>query len=464
MARRCRSGFRENSVSFRLSRPTSRSRGGSWRPAGLIAVALALDTSVASAQTVSDTVRLTLTQARSLAGQANPELLAARLDTAVARGELRQAGILPFNPSADVLGAAGGNGGEAGLTQELELFGQRRARLRVGRAGVERAAATIANATRLTVAEVDRSFYRLASAARRRALAEEVLILNERLQYIAQRQLSAGEISRLELNLAIVELGRSRARSLAARREQEQLSIELLRALGRPQGTPIVAQLDSTSPRSTPADTGRAGGVAPSAGTAGASLNVDSLTALALARRPDLAAGQAAVQQAQASVALARREALPNLIARAAIEPRADGGGQVVRPGIGITLPFLNRNQGVVQARRAAARQAELTRAALVARVRSEVATAVQAYESAASEVQTLESTVLVPARQNRQLVEIAFREGKVGLPELLLIRNQASDAELEYWAAWLAEREALATLAESTGENLTPQSRGTTP
>lgn len=429
-----------------------------------MAVALALDTSAVSAQSVSDTVRLTLTQARSLAQQANPELLAARLDTAVARGELRQAGIPAFNPSADVLGAAGGNGVEAGLTQQLELFGQRRARVRAGRAGVARAAATVANATRLTFGEVDRSFYRLASAARRRALAEEVLALNERLQDIAQRQLGAGEISRLELNLAIVELGRSRARSLAARREQEQLSIELSRALGLPPGRPIVAEIDTLSSRAAPLDTGRAGDVAPVTGPGIATLDIDSLTALALARRPDLAAGQAAVAQAQASVAVARRDALPNLIARAAVEPRADGGGRVVRPGIGLTLPFLNRNQGAVQARRAAARQAELARVALVARVRSEVATAVQAYESAASEVQTLESTVLAPARQNRQLVEIAFREGKVGLPELLLIRNQASDAELEYWAAWLAEREALATLAESTGENLTPRSRGTTP
>ena len=69
-----------------------------------------------------------------------------------------------------------------------------------------------------------------------------------------------------------------------------------------------------------------------------------------------------------------------------------------------------------------------------------------------------LEATVLRPARQNRRLVEIAYREGKVGLPELLLIRNQAIDAELEYWSAWLAERQALASLAQTTGTNLTTQ------
>ena len=450
-----------SSLLFNLA---ARSSGGRRWFASPLVVALALDISAASAQIAPDTVRLTLTQARALARQANPELLAARLDTAVARGELRQAGILPFNPAADVLGAVGGNGVEAGLTQELELFGQRSARLRVGRAGLERVTASVVDAARLTFGDVDRLFYRLASAARRSALAEEMLALNERLQDIAQRQLGAGEISRLELNLAIVEVGRSRARTLATRREQAQLSIELSRALGLPQRTPIVAQIDTLPTRRAPSDTGRASGAARSDGLGRDSLDLDSLTALALARRPDLVASQAAVRQATAGVALARREAMPNLIARAAMEPRADGRGQIMRPGVGITLPLFNWNQGTVQARRAATRQAELAHAALAARVRSEVATAVQAYASAATEVETLESTVLAPARQNRQLVEVAFREGKVGLPELLLIRNQASDAELEYWAAWLAEREALATLAESTGENLTPPSRGNTP
>ena len=76
-------------------------------------------------------------------------------------------------------------------------------------------------------------------------------------------------------------------------------------------------------------------------------------------------------------------------------------------------------------------------------------------YTAAAAQVEVLESTVLVPARENRQLLEAAYREGKVGLPVLLLIRNQVIDAEQEYWSAWLAEREALAALAAATGDNV---------
>ena len=66
-----------------------------------------------------------------------------------------------------------------------------------------------------------------------------------------------------------------------------------------------------------------------------------------------------------------------------------------------------------------------------------------------------LEATVLAPARENRVLLEAAYREGKVGLPVMLLIRNQVIAAEQEYWSAWLAEREAAALLAAATGESV---------
>ena len=435
-------------------------RHSRWRVIGLFWVAIVAGPRVSSSQAPGDTIRLTLAQARALAQRANPELLATRVDTMIARGALRQAGIGRFNPSADLLAARGGNGAEAGVSQELELFGQRSVRLSVGRASYARASASVANATRLTLGEVERAFYRLAFSSRRTALADEVLALNERLQDIAQRQLSAGEISRLDLNLVTIERGRSRARALAARRDEARIAADFGRSLGVAPGTTIVAEVGDI-PSTSAGDTTEASRAKAQSRRERAVLSIDSLTIAALAHRPDLAEREAARREASANESLARREALPNLIARAAAEPRADGTGRVLRPGVGLTLPFLNRNQGTVQAQRAATRQAELERAALITRVRTEVATAVATYRSATLEVETLETTVLTPARQNRQLVEIAYREGKVGLPVLLLIRNQAIDAELEYWDAWLESREALAALSEATGANVTAESGG---
>ncbi|MGH7658120.1 MAG: TolC family protein [Gemmatimonadales bacterium] len=404
-------------------------------------LALAMSVPV-SAQAPADTMRLTLPQSRVLAFRANPELIAARQDIAVARGELRQARLIfQANPSVEIFAdGASGNGTEAVFSQEVEIFGQQSARSAAGRAGVERASAGAANTARLTVGESDRLFYRLIAAARRAKLAGEVLDLSQRLTDVVRRQLEAGEVSGIDFNLATVELGRSQARALAARRDRDRVMLDLARILGMPPETFIIPVWDSTAR-------------APSGGDV--RLNVDSLTVLALARRPDIAEREAAARQASGKASAAAREALPNLSLRVLSERNAAGTERSIRPGFGLTVPLFNRNRGTVEALRALAHQADLERAALVSRVRAGVARAVRDYETAVAGWTILEHSVLPSARKNRRLLETAYREGEVGLPVLLLIRNQVVEAELEYWGAWLAAREALADLAETTGENL---------
>ena len=399
-----------------------------------------------------DTIRLTLREARARGIRANPELLAARLDTAVAFGQLRQARIIRFNPSADVVARPSGEDIEAGVSQEIEVFGQRGIRISAQRFGVARAQASVTDVLRLVIGQIDRTFYQLAAVTERAKLSNEVLALNERLADVAGRQQREGEINRLDYNLVVVELGRARARALSVRREREGLVIELGRLVGLPRGMPLTV-LD-TFP--TLADTAHADPKAPrESRDAFATLDLDSLTAHALKHRPDLSERSALVRQSGALVSLSRREALPNPILRGVLEQPTRGGPSTLRPGVGITLPFLNRNQGEREALRAAVRQAELEQVSLTTIVRAEVAKALANYRSALAEVEALETTVITAARQNRALGEIAYREGKVGLAVLLLVQNQAIDAELEYWTAWQEAREALATLAEVTAQNI---------
>ncbi|MHB0948042.1 MAG: TolC family protein, partial [Gemmatimonadaceae bacterium] len=173
---------------------------------------------------------------------------------------------------------------------------------------------------------------------------------------------------------------------------------------------------------------------------------------LALQRRPDLAAQSAAVRELETLTALARREALPNLRLGAAVE-RAEGDGSPrVGPAIGISLPFLNRNQGLIEQRRALAERARLDRRATELRIRTDVSEAMRAYRTASEEAVVYEASVLRPARSNASLLETAYRAGKIALPTLLLLRNQLLDAELGYWDAWLAQRQSLVRLEAATG------------
>jgi cobalt-zinc-cadmium efflux system outer membrane protein len=262
----------------------------------------------------------------------------------------------------------------------------------------------------------------------------------------------------MEANLAEIEAGRARARVLAAQREATSARLELQRLTG------ILPDREVRLLDEVPA------GRAPTA------LDPDSLISLALARRPDLAAHTRAVDQAETLTGLARREAIPNVrigvfVERDALAYRGTGlpgapvGSRALespRIGLGVSLPvpLFDRNQGEVAERKAQAQQARLRRAATELAVRTQVTDAYRAYLAASEEARVFARDVLQPARTNQQLLEAAFRAGKVGLPTLVLLRNQLLDAELGYWDAWLSERRALVALEAATATldlNLNP-------
>lgn len=396
----------------------------------------------AAAQTpsaaVADTITLSLEEAQRLSLRQNPQFLADSREGAIARGQLRQARLPAFNPQAslELPGAATGGGAgeyEASLTQEVEWAGQRGARVRAAGFGVQRADLTVRNAARVTLGDVSNAYFDTYAARQRLQLAEELLNLNEQLLRAVRTQLREGEVSALKANLAEVELGRARARVLAARRELTRAELQLKRLTGLSPDQPI--RLPEAVPAAAPAPgTGR-----------------DSLVALALGRRPDLVAQRTAVLQSQALSDLARREGRPNVTVGALARREGDGDPSV---GLGVSVPFpvLNRNQGRLAEQQARTSQAELQARAVELAVRSEVTDALRAYQTATEEETVYAASVLQPTRENRGLLEIAYREGKIDLATLLLVRNQLLDAELGYWDTWLAQRRAQVFLEVATG------------
>ena len=392
----------------------------------------------AQGTTTPDTIRLTLAEAQRLSLERNPAFLADAEERAIARGELRQAHALLPNPHLEIEGpGAATDGGfsryEAALSQEIEWAGQRGLRIDAAESGVRRAAQLVRDAARLTLADASVAYYAAVAAARRLDVVEEIFDSNQRLLAAVRTQVSEGEISALEGSLAEIEVARARARVLSARRDARSAELALKRAIGLAPNAAI--RLDDELPDVSPQ----------------ASLQPDSLVQLALERRPDLAARSATVAQLEASTRLARREAIPNIEISSLIE-REEASGET-RFGIGVGLPFpiWNRNQGTAASLRAQAQQAGWSRQAVELRVRTEVADAYQAYVTASEEATIFERDVLQPAQQNQRLLEIAYREGKIDLPALLLLRNQLLDAELSYWDAWLARRESLVELESAT-------------
>lgn len=421
--------------------------GGVWGTA-LVAVAAAAwplaghaQTPPAASSAVADTLSLTLRDAQRLALRQGPGFLAAQQEGAIARGELRQARLPAFNPELDVIVPSGGGGssvpGELALIQEVEIGGQRGLRTSAARYGVTRADATVRDAARTTLADVSRAFLAAVAADRRREIAEATFALNQRLVEAVRIQVGEGEVSALEANLAEIELGRARARLSQAQRELTAAQLELKRLLGVMPAAVVQPAVDSSfmSVRSS----------------FDASTSLDSLVAAALRQRPDVTAGAATIRELEALTSLARRGAVPNLRAGVVTErDREEGTGLGI--SVGLSLPLLNRNQGLVDRRRAELAQATLEARATELRVRTEVATAWRTLQAAQQELAIFTESVLEPARTNSVLLEAAYRAGKIALPTLLLLRSQLFEAELGYWDAWVVRNDARVRLDETTG------------
>lgn len=414
-----------------------------------------------------DTLALTLERAEELALEGRPRLRARRREIDIARGERRQAGVYRFNPRIEFeskridprAGRSPLDRYEAAIVQEVEWAGQWGLRQDVAEHDLNRARASMADAERRTLRDVRRAFYAAEAAERRVGVAREIAGLNRRFRDAVAEERAQGEVSALDANLARIEYGRARGRTLTAERERRSAVLDLTRILG----------LDPDTIRVLPASGRPADGSGSGAGAGGpngasaasarlpdpAALSRDSLVALAMSRRPDLLAAEAAVDRERERERLARREAIPNLRIAAPVERERPGGSPVIGLGVGFSVPLWNRNQGTADARRASLLRSRDRRSGVLLRIRTQVRDALQAYRSASEAARVLEESTLQPARQNHELLQESYRAGKIDLPTLLLLRDQLLDAELAYWDAWLARRQAYARLRAAVGDEV---------
>ncbi len=386
-----------------------------------------------------DTLVLTLQGARDLALAQNPNLRADRLAVAMSLGGVRQSRVEGLNPTLEIqryeAGVAGRNP-EFGLalTTDLPWSGQRGLRIDAARAGVDRSIADVNDAERRAVASASLAFIGALAANQRLGVADTMVAATQRLYAVTRIQLREGEISSLEANLAEIEFGRAQARLLGARRTALSALNALRLAVGVGPELPIrLVEIETAIPDPD-------------------ELSQARLVATALSRRPDLVAQRRVIDQIDLQRRLASRQGIPTpqvsgLLSR-------DAGDNETRIGLGLrlALPILDRNQGRVDQETARLDQAQRRFEALELSARLQVNEAYQTYRMASDESIALEQFVLGPAHQNLELLEVAYQAGKVGLPTLLLLRNQLLDAELEYWDAWQARHDALLRLELAIG------------
>ncbi|OGP75894.1 MAG: hypothetical protein A2Z13_04390 [Deltaproteobacteria bacterium RBG_16_64_85] len=390
-----------------------------------------------------------LPEVLSYALENNGEIKALRAERGLREAGRIRAGLLP-NPSLEFEGAGDflfANEGErrfsaASYSQEILTAGKRAKRLKVAGKDLEEYGYRIADAERLLDEEVKVAFYDLILAEHRLKLAGRFVEINEQLLRVARDRFAAGDIPELEVNLARVEVARSKGRKAEAEREIEPSRLKLFSLMGLSTG-PEIGIAGTLENKEFPA-------------------RIEDLRALALARRPDLMALAAEKERADAEIHLAEAQGKPNVTAVLSLEREdssldvgditAKDRDKLVGLKLSVPLPLYDRNQAGKKEAATRRRSAESRYLFVRRNVDREVESAFARLTSSEKALRIYGRDIFPQLEENLRLTQEAYRLAEVGILSVLEEQRKFLDANEGYLAALYQWNTALARLTAAVG------------
>lgn len=369
---------------------------------------------------------LTLEAAWQLAEQSNPVLNSARANLAAAEGQLADAqGLLWNNPEIatervrrSVPGPVSGNQTQRewnlGLTQTLEIAGQqgyRRAAAEQELAGLRE---TIEEVRRQLRADVEQKFVRVVSLQLRAEMETGLVDLIKENSEVTRKRFNAGEDTKLDANIAEVELGRARNQLDTVGEQLIQARSELAALLQLPAETlPAVKGAIFVKPELP--------------------YTLEQLLTAA-ANRAQFRALDHREQAARNRLGLERAAAYPDITVGLSSGREGPGSSRekLVGLSVSIPLPLFRRNAAGIGKASAELTQTEIEKLATGRDIRARVLTLWQKLDSLRQRTQRLDQSVLQRLDENQRLSAAAYRAGEISLIQMLLATRQALDTRRE--------------------------------
>ena len=365
-------------------------------------------------------------------------------DLGLTRGDLIQAGLLP-NPELQMTFTIPNRPFRYAFDFALESLWLRPIRVKAAAGEADRTASRLAQAGLDLMRDTRQAYADVVLASERVRVAGEGVTFRGKIAELAAARLKAGDISPQEA--ATAKIDALQAEQDAARVGYDvPVTTERLRNLmgvGRYRG-PI-------RPDPSPA---------PPCGT----LDVDALTAEALATRPDAVAATQAVTAAQERVRIAKLGWVRFLGIGDATSGRRNGNE--LGPGLRVTIPLFNRNQGGIARAEAELERAVRNQQTVANQIVLDVQRAYQQYQQACAEREVLLTRVRPEVEENVRRAQAAYREGNVPYQIALETTRQLLDSLLREAVLTGDLRRAWAELERSAGRRLTipPSTTAPTP
>ena len=362
----------------------------------------------------------------------NPGVSAARAAVEAAEARLRAASRPLYNPELDLEAEqAETRTGTLGLSQTIDWSDKREARTQVAARELEAAKAEHAERRRRVAGELLRGLARYHTAVRLDRLSQQRVDLMRRFLELAEKRHAAGDLSKVELELARlaftqVRLERSQAAGRLVEAEQSLLAVAGIRPPSWPALPRRLPPLGQVDPQ-----------------------------ALA-SRLPEVRRLQAEVAAARSRVGLRERERRPDpTLGIVAGQERAYRGSDDDRfgvVGLSLSIPLFVRNDFRAEVEAAGADLARLEKLVQdrLQRAVSGIAAAAERYRLERAAWETWLQAGQESLSAQLDLLERFWRVGELSSAEYLVQINQTLDTRvtaqevrgrlLEAWADWLVE------------------------
>jgi cobalt-zinc-cadmium efflux system outer membrane protein len=371
---------------------------------------------------------LTLEQAQKIAGDSNPTLRQAEAEIRAAKARQQQSGLYP-NPTVaytgdEIRGGSVGGGKQGFFIQQTVATG--------GKLSLSRE--VFGKEVKLAEIEAEEQKMRVQSAVKMAFLrvlaAQELLYARRDMAAIAQdatetqrRLMNTGQADETEVLEAEVEAQRMR---MSARMQENTLREEwrsLAAVIGQPDLplTTVAGDLENRWPE----------------------VNEEEAVETIAKRSPAVRIADAAQERAQAVLARAKRESIPDLQLRAGMEynndrlgsaPFAKGWEGIAE--VAVQIPLFNRNQGNMAAARADIDRAGQEKKRISLTLRERAASAVDQYANARLMATEYRDEMLPRAKKAYRLMVERYGQMLASYPRVLDSQRKLYELQIEYIAA----------------------------
>lgn len=385
-----------------------------------LAFVLAASTNSANAQTAGP---LSLAEAMRLAETAHPVVRSREAQLAAAEGARREATSPLFNnPELSVertrrrASAPDGSAREwgIGIAQPIEIGGQQARRREATSAALDALRAEIEDVRRQARADAALRFHAVLAGQRRVQLEQRsVTLFDGTAQAVAKRR-SAGEDTRLDANVALIEVERARNALAVSQERLLDAKAELASVLQLPPSAVVEVAGDLSVPTGAPLPYG-----------------LEQLlgSAQTLPKQRALAARETA---ARARLGVERASRYPDITVGLHVgrEGPGDGREKVTTLSLSVPLPLFKRNDAAIGQAMSEATQAEIERASTARDAQAQVRRLWSRLESQRERVARLQRAMGAASTDNQQLAAKSRQAGQIGLLDQLVVNRQALDAE----------------------------------